>query len=92
MALLDRTTIFNSHVCVFESIQYTLEYVECDMVELSFQTFQRWKQGGNPVSYIRCDNAGENKSLQRRANSVDWRLNLVFEYTPTDTPQHNYLA
>jgi hypothetical protein len=30
--------------------------------------FYKWKQGGNPVKYIRCDNAGENKTLQKRVN------------------------
>jgi hypothetical protein len=62
------------------------------MVGLSCETFPRWKQGGNSVSYIRCDNAGENKTLQRRANGVDWKLNLAFEFTPRETPQHNRVA
>jgi hypothetical protein len=38
------------------------------------------------------DNAGENRSLQKRANSADWKLNIKFEFTPRDTPQHNHLA
>jgi hypothetical protein len=44
------------------------------------------------VKYIRCDNAGGNKTLQKRANGVDWQLNIQFEFTPRDTPQHNLLA
>jgi hypothetical protein len=44
------------------------------------------------VKYVRCDNAGENRSLQKRANSADWKLNIKFEFTPRDTPQHNHLA
>jgi hypothetical protein len=63
-----------------------------DMVEPSCELFFRWKQGGNPVSFIRCDNAGENMTLQKRVNSVDWKLNIAFEFTPRDTPQHNHLA
>ena len=63
-----------------------------DMVEPSCETFHKWKQGGNPVKFIRCDNAGENKTLQKRANSADWKLNISFEFTPRDTPQHNHLA
>ncbi len=63
-----------------------------EMVEPSCETFFKWKKGGNPVKFIRCDNAGENKSLQKRANGVDWKLNIHFEYTPRDTPQHNHLA
>jgi hypothetical protein len=37
-------------------------------------------------------NAGENRSLQTRANGVDWKLNFTFEYTLRHTPQHNHLA
>jgi hypothetical protein len=61
-------------------------------VDSSCNLFQRWKHSGNPVKYVRCDNAGENRSLQKRANSVDWKLNLTFKFTPRDTPQHNHLA
>jgi hypothetical protein len=63
-----------------------------DMVEESCELFSKWKSEGNPVKYIRCDNAGENKSLQKRANGVDWKFNIQFEFTPRDTPQHNHLA
>jgi hypothetical protein len=61
------------------------------MVELSCELFSKWKNE-HPVKYIRCDNAGENKTLQKRANGVDWKLNIEFEFTPRDTPQHNHLA
>jgi hypothetical protein len=44
------------------------------------------------VKYIRCDNAGENQSLKKRVNSADWKLNIQFEFTRRDTPQHNHLA
>ena len=63
-----------------------------DMVEPSCELFHKWKQGGNTVKYIRCDNAGENRTLMKRANSPDWKLNIEFEFTPRDTPQHNHLA
>jgi hypothetical protein len=62
------------------------------MVESSCELFHKWKEGGNPVKFIRCDNAGENKTLQKRANSSAWKLNIEFEFTPRDTPQHNHLA
>jgi hypothetical protein len=63
-----------------------------EMVEPSCEMFYRWRQDGHPVKYVRCDNAGENKTLQKRANGSDWKLNIVFEFTPRDTPQHNHLA
>jgi hypothetical protein len=62
-----------------------------EMVEPSCELFSKWKHE-HPVKYIRCDNAGENKTLQKRANGVDWKLNIEFEFTPRDTPQHNHLA
>jgi len=42
---------------------------------------------GITVKKIRCDNAGENKAFQSRAEQA--RLGLRFEYTARKTPQHN---
>ena len=39
-----------------------------------------------------CDNAWENKKLQERAESSDWKLGPTFEYTARDTPQQNHYA
>jgi transposase InsO family protein len=39
------------------------------------------------VKYIRCDNAGENKSLEVRSQKE--ALAIEFEYTPTNSPQFN---
>ena len=33
-----------------------------------------------------CDNAGENKKLEKRCGSADWKLDVKFEYTARDTP------
>jgi hypothetical protein len=86
-----------SHWCikVDEKTQFkisTFHKHKNGMVEPICELFFRWKQGENPVSFIRCDNAGENMTLQKRVNSVDWKLNITFEFTPRDTPQHNHLA
>jgi hypothetical protein len=43
---------------------------------------------GTPVSFIRCDNAGENKSL-KTAISKDSFVKTEFEFTPRDSPQYN---
>ena len=40
------------------------------------------------INYIRCDNAGENKTLQE-VLSLDPRTNIKFEYTAPYTPQQN---
>jgi hypothetical protein len=63
-----------------------------DMVEPSCELFHKWSRFGKTVKFVRCDNAGENKSLEKRANGAEWKLNIQFEYTPRDTPQHNHLA
>ena len=37
------------------------------------------------------DNAGENKLLQQKLASKDWKLSIKVEYTARDTPQQNSL-
>ena len=39
------------------------------------------------VKIIRCDNAGENKVLERESDKKDW--GIIFEYTAPGTPQQN---
>ena len=46
------------------------------------------KDTGVDIKVIRCDNAGENKELQREIDR-DRELNIKFEYTAPNTPQHN---
>ena len=62
------------------------------MVEPTLEQFSLWRGAGMPVKIVRCDNGGENKSLQTRGNSSDWKLNLQFEFTARATPQRNHLA
>jgi hypothetical protein len=44
------------------------------MVEPTCEKFQRWQNTGKPVKIVRMDNAGENKLLEKRCGSVDWKL------------------
>ena len=62
------------------------------MVEPTCEQINKWKGMGIPVTKIRLDNAGENKLLEKRSQSADWKLNLEFEFTARDTPQQNHLA
>jgi len=62
------------------------------MVEPTLEQIAKWKANNLVVKYIRCDNAGENKTLQKRSESKDWKMNLQFEYTARNTPQQNHLA
>ena len=39
------------------------------------------------VEFIRCDNTGENKSLEKAC--IEKGLNIIFEYTSRNTPQQN---
>ena len=41
---------------------------------------------------IQLDNAGENKLLQKRSDSTDWKLGIEYEFTARATPQQNSLA
>jgi hypothetical protein len=38
------------------------------------------------------DGAGENKKLQKRSDSKDWKLEIDYEITARATPQQNHLA
>ena len=59
------------------------------IVEPTCELLHQWKQDGKPVKSIRCDNAGENRSLQARLQSKDWKMNIKFQYTARATPQQN---
>ena len=39
------------------------------------------------TKFIRCDNAGENKSLEQEC--IAHNMGIQFEYTPSGTPQRN---
>ena len=56
------------------------------------EQFQLWKGAGMPVKILRMDNAGENKKLQQRLESSDWKLDPTIEFTARATPQHNARA
>jgi hypothetical protein len=62
------------------------------MVEETCEQLHRWKQSGWGAKLIRLDNAGENKLLQQRSQSADWKLNITYKFTARDTPQQNHLA
>ena len=51
----------------------------------------KFKDSGIPVKYVICNNARENKSLEKRAENSDWKLGLHFYYSDRDTPQQNHL-
>ena len=59
------------------------------MVEPTCALLYQWKSQGIDVKRVRLDNAGENKTLQERSKSADWKLNLEFEFTARDSPQFN---
>ena len=65
---------------------------ESSIVEPILELFHEWGKKVNPVKVVRCDNAGENKSLETRLKSNDWKIPATFEYTPRNTPQYNHLA
>jgi hypothetical protein len=62
------------------------------MAEPTCELFQRWKDVGREVRYLRMDNAGENKLLQSRCESANWKSRIQPEYTASYTPQQNHLA
>jgi hypothetical protein len=62
------------------------------MVEPTCENLSKWMKAGKPVKFLRLDDAGENKKLQKRVQSKDWKLDIEFEYTARNTPQQNHRA
>ena len=50
---------------------------------------RQMKSRGTPVKYIRCDNAGENKTLAAECKKSSDLNDIQFEFTPRDSPQFN---
>ena len=47
------------------------------------------KAHGTPVKFIRLDNAGENRDLQKKCEQSQDLNDITFEFTPRDAPQFN---
>lgn len=47
-------------------------------------------QSNYPISYINCDNSGENKLLSEEIDPLI--LPITFEYNPIDTTQQNVVV
>jgi hypothetical protein len=62
------------------------------MAEPTCELFQRWKDVGKEVRYLRIDNAGENKLLQSCCESAGWKFRIQPGYTASYTSQQNHLA
>ncbi len=63
-----------------------------EFVESLCQRIQAQTAGGYPVLIMRQDNAGENKTLEKRLQSADWKLQVKMEYTAANTQQQNALV
>jgi hypothetical protein len=60
-----------------------------DTAETAYTLLKHLSSHGVSIKYIRCDNAGENVSLENLLKK-DPNLNTIsFEYTPRDSPQYN---
>jgi hypothetical protein len=62
------------------------------MIEPTCEVINKWLKSGKNVKIIKCDDVGENRALEKRLKSSDWKMNLNFEYTGRDTSQRNHLA
>jgi hypothetical protein len=63
-----------------------------EFIESMCQCIQAQTARGYPVLIMRQDNAGENKTLENRLQSADWKLHMKMEYTAANTPQQNALV
>jgi hypothetical protein len=62
------------------------------MIEPTCEQFKKWEQNGHKVDVVCMDNSGENLKLEKRGQSNNWKLGIMFEKTARDTPQQNGLA
>ncbi len=62
-------------------------HYKSDLPYECLQYFKKLRVQGFPVKYIRCDNAGENKSLEKLL--IENSFNVTMEYTPPYNPQYN---
>ena len=60
-----------------------------NLVELTCKKFSKWRNNGKPVSYIRHNNALENKGLIKISNASQWKLDIITEYAGKGTPQRS---
>ena len=65
-----------------------LLHTKAELADTVLALRRRLKQQGITVKYIRCDNAGENNSLQDAIGKHP-TLKVTFEYSPRDSPQYN---
>jgi hypothetical protein len=64
-----------------------------DQVQITCKDLHSFKERGMPVRYVRCDNAGENKSLEKALHGSEWKMTgTEMEYTARNTPQQNSVA
>ena len=59
------------------------------MPTLMARLLSHWNAIGLPVQVIRCDNAGENRTLQETTQKQQYQLGIRFEYTARATPEQN---
>jgi hypothetical protein len=63
-----------------------------EFVESVCQRIQAQTARGYPVLILRQDNAWENKTLEKRLQSADWKLPVKIKYRAANTPQQNALV
>ena len=59
------------------------------MIEPTCELLQKWKDMNIPVKVVRSDNLDENKKLEQRCSSADWKFGINFKCTAMDTPKQN---
>ena len=59
------------------------------MPTLMVSLLSHWRAIGKPVQIMRCDNAGENKTLETTTQHSMYQLGITFEYTARSTPEQN---
>jgi len=62
------------------------------IVDHTCRMLSKWRNENKVTKHIRCDNAGENKSIEKAINGSKWKMNINFEFTARATLQQNSLV
>jgi hypothetical protein len=85
----------NWSMMVDENTNYEITYFfkkKDKIVKPTCELIKQLKYKGREMIFLRMDNAGENRILEKRYKSKDWQFVMEFEYTARAAPQHNHMA
>ena len=77
----------------FTQMKFSYHYKhKDDIMGAAPKLLRKLENVAGDIKYLRQDNAGENKALEAKMKSSEWKFKTNYEYTAPNTPQQNSLA